>query len=78
MPEPWAAPRAISTSPSAWRSTPFFRRDGDDIHIQVPVTVWEAGLGAKIEVPTIDGRALLKIPQGTQNRQKFRLREKGV
>ena len=57
---------------------PFFRRDGDDIHIQVPVTVSEAGLGAKIEVPTIDGRALLKVPQGTQNRQKFRLREKGV
>jgi molecular chaperone DnaJ len=56
----------------------FFRRDGDDIHIQVPVTVSEAGLGAKIEVPTIDGRALLKVPQGTQNQQKFRLREKGV
>jgi len=57
---------------------PFFRRDGDNIQIQVPVTVTEAGLGAKIEVPTIDGRALLKIPQGTQNGQKFRLREKGV
>jgi molecular chaperone DnaJ len=57
---------------------PFFRRDGDDIHIQVPITVSEAGLGAKIEVPTIDGRALLKVPQGTQNLQKFRLREKGV
>src|SRR5579871_489177 len=57
---------------------PFFQRDGDDIHIQVPVTVSEAGLGAKIEVPTIDGRALLKVPQGTQNAQKFRLREKGV
>jgi molecular chaperone DnaJ len=56
----------------------FFRREGDDIHIQVPVTVSEAGLGAKIEVPTIDGRALLKVPQGTQNAQKFRLREKGV
>ena len=56
----------------------FFRRDGDDIHIRVPVTVAEAGLGAKIEVPTVDGRALLKIPQGTQNGQKFRLREKGV
>lgn len=56
----------------------FFQREGDDIHIQVPVTVSEAGLGAKIEVPTIDGRALLKVPQGTQNLQKFRLREKGV
>jgi len=57
---------------------PFFKRDGDNIDIQVPLTVAEAGLGAKIEVPTIDGRALLKIPQGTQNGQKFRLREKGV
>lgn len=57
---------------------PFFEREGDDIHIKVPVTVWEAALGAKIEVPTIDGRALLKIPPGTRNGQKFRLREKGV
>jgi molecular chaperone DnaJ len=56
----------------------FFKRVGDNIEIQVPLTVSEAGLGAKIEVPTIDGRALLKIPQGTQNGQKFRLREKGV
>jgi molecular chaperone DnaJ len=57
---------------------PFFRRDGDNIDVDVPITVSEAGLGAKIEVPTIDGRALLKIPQGTQNGQKFRLRERGV
>jgi len=57
---------------------PYFHREGDDIHIRVPVAVWEAGLGAKIEVPTIDGRTLLKIPQGTHNGQKFRLREKGV
>ncbi len=57
---------------------PFFRRDGDDIQITVPVRIDEAGLGTKIEVPTIDGRALLKIPQGTKNGQKFRLREKGV
>ncbi len=57
---------------------PFFKRDGDDIHIRIPVSIAEAGLGAKIEVPTIDGRALLKVPMGTQNGQKFRLREKGV
>ncbi len=57
---------------------PFFKRNGDNIDIAVPLTVSEAGLGAKIEVPTIDGRALLKIPQGTQNGQKFRLRDKGV
>jgi molecular chaperone DnaJ len=57
---------------------PIFRRDGDDIYLTVPVTVNEATLGAKIEVPTIDGRALLKIPPGTQPGQKLRLREKGV
>ena len=57
---------------------PVFKREGDDIHVVVPVSVTEAGLGAKIEVPTIDGRALLKIPPGTQSGQKLRLREKGV
>lgn len=57
---------------------PVFGREGDDIHIQVPVKVTEAGLGARIEVPTVDGRAEVKIPQGTQNGQKLRLREKGV
>jgi len=57
---------------------PIFRRDGDDIYLSVPVSASEAALGAKIEVPTIDGRALLKIPPGTQSGQKLRLREKGV
>lgn len=57
---------------------PLFHREGDDIHLKVPVTVSEAGLGSKIEVPTMDGRTMLKIPAGTQNNQKFRLRERGV
>jgi len=57
---------------------PVFHRDGDDIRLTVPVTATEAALGAKIEVPTIDGRTLLKIPPGTQSGQKLRLREKGV
>lgn len=57
---------------------PFFERRGDDVHIKVPITVTEAALGAKIEVPTIDGQTLLKIPPGTQSGQKFRLRERGV
>ncbi|MCW5979972.1 MAG: molecular chaperone DnaJ [Bryobacteraceae bacterium] len=56
----------------------YFERDGDDIKTRVPISVWEASLGAKIDVPTIDGKSLLKIPQGTHNGQKFRLREKGV
>ena len=65
-------------------SNKLFKRVGDDIHISVPVTITEAALGAKIDVPTIDGtgnhagRAQLKIPPGTQNGQKLRMREKGV
>ncbi len=57
---------------------PFFDRRGDDLYCTVPITVTEAAMGAKIEVPTIDGRALLRIPPGTDSGQKFRLREKGV
>jgi molecular chaperone DnaJ len=57
---------------------PIFRRDGDNIYLTVPVTATEAALGSKVEVPTIDGRAELKIPPGTQSGQKLRLREKGV
>lgn len=56
----------------------YFERHGDDIHTKVPVTVTEAALGAKIDVPTIDGRAQLKIPPGTNSGQRFRLREKGA
>jgi molecular chaperone DnaJ len=57
---------------------PVFSRVGDDIHITVPVTIAEATLGAKVDVPTIDGRAQLKIPPGTQSGQKLRMRERGV
>ena len=56
----------------------FFERRGEDIYTVVPITVSEAALGARIEVPTIDGRALLKVPAGTQSGQRFRLREKGA
>ena len=57
---------------------PVFTRAGDDIQLTVPVTVPEASLGSKVDVPTIDGRALLKIPPGTQSGQKLRMRERGV
>jgi molecular chaperone DnaJ len=55
-----------------------YTRQGDDIYLTLPVTVAEAALGAKIEVPTIDGRAQLKIPPGTESGQKLRLRARGV
>jgi molecular chaperone DnaJ len=57
---------------------PVFHRDGDDIYVSVPIAASEAALGAKIEVPTIDGRSQLRVPPGTQSGQKLRLREKGV
>ena len=56
---------------------PYFTRKGDNIYVTVPITVPEAALGAKIEVPTVSGKAQLRIPPGTQSGQKFRLREKG-
>jgi molecular chaperone DnaJ len=56
----------------------FFRREGNDITCTVPITITEAALGTKIEVPSIDGKALLRIPPGTQSGQKFRLRGKGA
>jgi molecular chaperone DnaJ len=59
-------------------SHPLFERKGDDIHVKVPISISEAVLGAKIEVPTIDGKALLKIPPATSSGKAFRLREKGV
>src|SRR5215207_8760569 len=55
----------------------YFTRKGDNIYVTVPITVPEAALGAKIEVPTVEGKAQLKIPSGTESGQKFRLRERG-
>src|SRR5499425_2410598 len=57
---------------------PFFERRGNDLHIKIPVTVSEATLGAKVEVPTIDGRSLVRIPPGTNSGKTLRLKEKGV
>ena len=56
----------------------FFERRGDDLYTKVPVTVSEATLGAKVEVPTIDGRSLVRIPPGTNSGKTLRLKEKGV
>ena len=56
----------------------YFTRKGDNIYVTVPITVPEAALGAKIEVPTVTGKAQLRIPPGTQSGQKFRLRGRGA
>jgi molecular chaperone DnaJ len=55
-----------------------FRREGDDLVIVVPVAIHEAGLGARIDVPTPDGPWRLRVPAGTQSGQRFRLRGRGV
>src|ERR1700735_2704913 len=57
---------------------PFFERRGDDLYTVVPITVPEASLGSKVEVPTIDGRAQVRISPGTNSGKKLRLREKGA
>lgn len=56
----------------------YFKRDGTTISLKLPITVAEATLGAKIEVPTLEGRSTIRIPPGTKSGQKFRLREAGA
>lgn len=60
------------------RSHPIYQRDGDDIIVEVPISVDEAVLGAKVQVPTIHGKVALNIPKGTSGGQTFRLRGKGI
>jgi molecular chaperone DnaJ len=58
---------------------PMYRREGDDLHVEVPVAVHEAALGARFGLPAIDGSILrFKVPPGTQSGQRFRLRERGL
>jgi molecular chaperone DnaJ len=55
-----------------------FERDGPDLHCQVPVTMVQAALGAEIEVPTLDGKVKIQIPEGTQSGKVMRLRGRGL
>ena len=57
---------------------PLFKREGSNIYVKVPITVPEATLGAKIEVPTLYGKSTIKIPPGTKSGQKLRLKDKGA
>jgi curved DNA-binding protein len=56
----------------------YFRREGDDLHLDLPLTVSEAYHGARIKVPTLDGSVTLKVPERTQSGGRLRLRGKGV
>ncbi len=56
----------------------FFKREGKDLHIEVPITLVQAALGAEIEVPTLEGPVKMKIPSGTQSGLTLRLKDKGI
>ena len=60
------------------RKHAIFERDGKDLHCDAPITFSDAALGGELEVPTLEGRVKLKIPEGTQTGKLFRLRGKGV
>jgi curved DNA-binding protein len=61
-----------------FRPHPFFKPDGADIHLELPVTPWEAALGATIKVPTPAGPVDLKVPAGAPNGQRLRLKGRGI
>ena len=60
------------------RKHDIFERDGDDLHCSVPISMVTAALGGEIDVPTLDGKAAIDIPEGTQHGKQFRLRGKGI
>jgi len=60
------------------REHPYFRREGDDIYVDLPISLSEAALGAKVDVPTIDGMTTVTIPPGSPSGRHLRLRGKGV
>ncbi|MCC2639481.1 MAG: dnaJ, partial [Moraxellaceae bacterium] len=62
----------------AVRQHKIFERDGADLYCEVPISFADAALGGELEVPTLEGRVKLKIPEGTQTGKLFRLRGKGV
>ncbi|MFZ9298581.1 MAG: molecular chaperone DnaJ [Hylemonella sp.] len=55
-----------------------FERDGDDLHCSVPIGMVTAALGGEIDVPTLNGKVSINIPEGTQSGKQFRLRDKGI
>ena len=57
---------------------PDWRRDGNDLEITLPITIDQAGLGGKVETPTIDGPVMLNIPRGASSGQKLRLKGRGI
>src|SRR5690606_34823276 len=57
---------------------PYFRRIGNDIYLDLPLSITEAALGTKVQIPTIEGRTVLTVPPGTPSGARLRLKGKGV
>ena len=75
---PFGGPRGDLIVSTRVREHPFFVRKGENVHCEVPITVWEALRGARVHVPTPQGHAVLVVPPGTTGGMVFRLRGQGV
>ena len=75
---PLGGPRGDLIASTRVFEHPFFARKGDNVHCEVPVSVWEAIRGARVKVPTPHGEAVIVVPPGTGNGHVFRLRGQGL
>ena len=73
-----AEQRAINNGRKTLRPHDLYKASGHDLYLEVPVTPWEAALGASVEVPTPEGKVSLKIPAGSKAGQKLRVRGRGL
>jgi molecular chaperone DnaJ len=60
------------------REHELFKREGADLHFEVPITFAQAAMGAELEVPTVEGRSKFKVPRGTVSHSIFRIRGEGL
>lgn len=75
---PFGGPRGDLIVSTRVREHPFFKRKGDSVHCEAPISVWEAIRGARVRVPTPAGEAFFVVPPGTTGGQTFRLRGQGL